>query len=322
MKKVMFILWVLGCVFMPVEVKAVDLKATEALIQSSNYLSSAWKERLIISLKNAYDQGFPASEAQMIISKSLTNKIAPGTINGFMGLALEAYRQQLPLEPILNKIKEGLAKGVAGEMVQRVATEVTMQLRAGKEMVEQVLQKGVKVSDLREKERLIAAITLAQARGMNLKDLQQIIQTPLSHRTTDMITASQLESAVNTAATLTGMGIPTSLGLETVITALEHHYTAPEWNRLEALAGKFKQQGIPYQNLIKLMKSGFTAGQTPADTLQKIDTHMQHMGTRGPGPSPEQPGGSSTGPGRGGSVPGGNRPGMGGMGSMGSQRHR
>ena len=326
-KKRTFILWILGVwqilgLLMPVEAKAADLKPTEALIQSTPYLSSAERDRLITSLQEAHNKGLPGPEAQIIISKSLTREVAPEVINGFLELTIEAYQQQLPVEPILNKMKEGLAKGIEGEGIQRAATGVIKQLRVSKEMVEQAAQRGIKINGLQEKQRFIGAMALAQARGMEPGSLQQIIQTSLSHKDPGLLAVSQLESAVSTAATLKDLGIPTDLGVETVITALDHHYTGPEWDLLEAVAGKFKQQGIPYQNLIKLMESGFTAGQSPANTLRHIDTQMQHMGAKGSGIPPGPHGSGAVGMGSGSSAPGGHRPGMGGMGGMGRQRHR
>jgi hypothetical protein len=315
MKKLIFILWILGLwqmggIIIPIDARAADLTASEDLIDSSSYLSSVGKERLINSLREAHDRGLPPSEAQMIISRSLNRRVTPEVIHGFLELAEGAYRRQLPVEPILNKIKEGLAKGVDETRIQGVARQLSLQLTMGKEMVDQVVQGGVKISNLKERERLIEAMALAQARDMKPKQIQRIIRASLDRKGQTQPSISQLESAINTAATLKDLGIPTNLSINTVVTALDHHYTRAEWNRLEVLSGKFRQEGIPHQHLLELMKTGVTSGQPPGDTLRKIDRRMQHIGEKGTN-SRKTRGGRAIGSGS------GRRPGTGGVGKHG-----
>lgn len=117
------------------------------IIDSYPDISSFQANQLLKAVEEAVQFGISLEDTKEIIQKSLDKKIKAYTIIGIFSLLNELAKDGLPTSPIINKAKEGFAKGVSPDRIILSLKEKSKNLQFAKYLVEEALLEGANIID-------------------------------------------------------------------------------------------------------------------------------------------------------------------------------
>jgi len=124
-----------------------SLQQISEIIDSYPDISSFQADQLLKEAEKAVQFGISLEDAKEIIQKSLEKKIKAYTIIGIFSLLNELAEDGLPTSPIINKAKEGLAKGASSNTINLSIKEESKNLQFAKYLVEQSLSEGADIEN-------------------------------------------------------------------------------------------------------------------------------------------------------------------------------
>jgi len=162
-----------------------SLQQISEIIDSYPDISSFQADRLLKEAEKAIQSGISSEDTQEIIQKSLEKKIKAYTIIGIFFSLNELAEDGLPTSPIINKAKEGLAKGVSSNEINLSIKEESKNLQFAKYLVELSLLEGADIENKGKAIEILASglpynyqedmITDIVKKGiLNQKDIKEI----------------------------------------------------------------------------------------------------------------------------------------------------
>jgi hypothetical protein len=180
------------------------------------------------SARQMIDQGFNPQEVIDLTRQMLANNFGEQQVLQAQVMLMNARRQGLPTEPMLNKAYEGLAKQVKAEAVVQAMEQVRFRNEFATKQV------GVITNDKAKTSRMAAILAESMAAGMHEQDVERIMQT-LRERTRNMAQAHSEELAMQTLMTTRTMARlrmqSKSVG-DSVCQALQRGCSAQEMHRM------------------------------------------------------------------------------------------
>ena len=117
------------------------------IIDSYPEISSFQAKRLLREAEEAVKLGISMEDAKEIIQKSLEKKVNIYTVIDLFSLLSQLEEEGLPTNLIINKAKEGLAKGVSSNEINLSIKEESKNLQFAKYLVEQSLLEGADIEN-------------------------------------------------------------------------------------------------------------------------------------------------------------------------------
>ena len=162
-----------------------SLQQISEIIDSYPDISSFQAGQLLKEAEEAIQSGISSEDIQEIIQKSLEKNIKAYTIIGIFFSLNELTEDGLPTSPIINKTKEGLAKGVSSNEINLSIKEESKNLQFAKYLVEQSLLEGADIENKGKAIEILASglpynyqedmITDIVKKGiLNQKDIKEI----------------------------------------------------------------------------------------------------------------------------------------------------
>ena len=180
------------------------------------------------SARQMVDQGFNPQEVINITQQMLANNFREQQVLQAQIILMNARRQGLPTEPMMNKAYEGLAKQVQAEAVVRAMEQVRSRYQFA------TMQAGIITNDEARRSRMAAILAESMAAGIHEQDAERIMQA-LQERTRDMAPAHSEELAMQTCMTTRTMArlrIQSKSVGDSVCQALQQGYSAQEMHNM------------------------------------------------------------------------------------------
>ncbi|MBA7573508.1 hypothetical protein ES708_15306 [subsurface metagenome] len=127
-----------------------SLKQISEIIDSYPNISSFQANRILKEAEKAVQFGISLEDTKEIIQKSLEKKINIYTVIGIFSLLNELAEDGLPTSSIINKAKEGFAKGVSPDKIILSLEEKSENLQFAKYLVEEAISEGANIKDKNE----------------------------------------------------------------------------------------------------------------------------------------------------------------------------
>ena len=147
------ILLVITCIIYPCIIWAEETETTTPLQQISEIIDSYpdispfQASQLLEEAEKAIQSGISSEDTQEIIQESLEKKMNADSIIDIFSLLNELAEDGLPTSPIINKAKEGFAKGVSPDKIILSLKEKSENLQFAKYLVEEALSEGANIED-------------------------------------------------------------------------------------------------------------------------------------------------------------------------------
>jgi hypothetical protein len=222
---------------------------------------------------------------------------------------LTLARQGMPVEPVVQKLQEGLRKGATQEARERVCEQVEAQVRTAHQYMKQAREAGIKPGDANAERKRVRDMASYMWRGLKEGDMEQL-QTHAQKRLRDgSCTTEDLTAAAEAATRLGEIGVNRERAVLLAGEALQNGYTVREMRQLAWAVMTARTHGASSDNVIDTLERGIRNQHQFARMMQE----MQQQGWMGPA---DQQGGHSPMDNSGGSGYGGRHQdgGAGGMG--------
>jgi len=269
-------------------------------------LSSMATEQLKVSTRQMIRSGINSDETLKMTRLMLENRFREEHVLRAHQIIIEAHKEGLPVEPIMSKVYEGIAKQVKDRNIVQAMEKVRYRYSFAYKQANELTPDKARV-------RLIGNnIAEGLAAGMNDDDAGRVMYR-LQHREEQMTKAQVGDLAVETfgfARDMARLGVSSRSTTDIVCQALQHHYSAKEMTRMRKSFMNHSRNFSP-TTLSERYLDAISRGRS-VENLESLDRVGEGGSSWGPGGS----GGSGSGYGGGGSGMGvgGHRGGSGGRG--------
>ena len=275
-----------------------DLNEIKSVIEKSS-LPRDKKTALYERASVALGAGIPSTDVAVIIKRGISRGANSAALEESLSAVVTAKEKGLPVRPVLDRIEQGLSKGVSSEKLSAVTKQLVVKLSAADGIVDKLRKSGMKGA---EAEKGAAVHTVARALEKSIPD-DPITKVGMKVVKQDS-SLSRFDAAVDSMTFLVEMGMPVDQALRLINKAVDKGYSDKEMFQMEKEMSRMMRDGAKMEDAMKGMDS------------------MMNSGNMGKGMS----GGMSGGPGTGGSPPLHNTPGMGthhggGGPGMGTHKH-
>jgi hypothetical protein len=176
-------------------------------------------------------------------------------VKPLVDLATKAGERGLPPGPLVNKIKEGLAKGVEPARIEPVLREMAGRLETAQETLKELSGRGLVDAGSSGRQRAVEVLAEALARGASPDEVRQIGR--LAQEGKPRLTPDALASGAKSLAVMKEGGVPAREGLSLVADALRQGFRPSE---LADLSRELKRRGregrLPLQAVQDAVKRG------------------------------------------------------------------
>ena len=169
----------------------------------------------------AMNAGVPGEDIEIIVSRSVKRGADAGTINRFLDTSVSAKKEGLPVGPVLDRIEQGLAKGVPVERIAAASERLREKLAVARPVVEALIRDNVKHGTSGEREKAIEATARALEKSISPEELAGIGAAVKSKQGS----LSLFTSAANAATYFAGSGISGKTATRLVHNAVEKGYS-------------------------------------------------------------------------------------------------
>jgi hypothetical protein len=158
---------------LPVEAKYTPkVKKMIRYIDSFDILSDEEKMYLSIAVYKAIEYDVPVKEIKKIIKRSVHQHKDVIKLAEVIEMLAEAKEKRLPLQPLINKIKEGIAKKIPMKKIKTVLRKEIELLRRIQKLINYAINEGLIVKD---KKRAVITIAEKIERGVPPEYIRELL---------------------------------------------------------------------------------------------------------------------------------------------------
>lgn len=132
---------------------------------------SDFQKRMIFnSAREAINRGISVDDTVSILQGSIENEVDPYNVKKFFDTVISAKEEGISEQPLLNKVKEGLAKNVEERLIVSALTQKSENMKVVRNMIEEAqIENG-------DPEEMIDILADSLANGVPLSALSRILQ--------------------------------------------------------------------------------------------------------------------------------------------------
>ncbi len=232
------------------------LDAINGILQSSS-LSKAEQADVHAKAAVAINSGVPAEDVEIIVSRAVQRGADAGTISRFIDAGLSAKREGVPVAPVLDRIEQGLSKGVPLERIVVAARHLSEKLVVAQPIVDDLIRGGVKARGKEEREAAIEAAARALEKSVPAEDLKGM-GTAVHDRKGPL---RLFTSAANTAAYFAGSGMSVKTSSHLVRNAVEQGYAERDLDGMvKQMAEEMRQGKRPEDAAMRMERENMQGG--------------------------------------------------------------
>jgi hypothetical protein len=190
---------------------------------------------------------------------------SPEDINPLLEQVNKAGERGLPVEPLANKVKEGLAKGIEPKRIDPVLRQMTSRLESAHEALEEAKGRGMAEGN---RQRALETMAEAFARGATVDEVRELSR--LSQEGRHKATQEELAAGAKSLAVMKEGRIPSKDGTALVGEGIKQGYRPSE---LLDLSREVKRRGSDFEEgraSLKALREQVSRGER-SDRLFKDD---------------------------------------------------
>jgi len=232
------------------------LDSISRILQSSS-LSKAEQTDVHSRAAAAINAGVPAEDVEIIVSRSVRRGADAGTINRFLDTGISTRQKGLPVAPVLDRIEQGLSKGVPFDRIATAAQQLASKTAAAQPIVDDLIRGGVKPKQKNEREAAIEATARALEKSVPPEDLKKMGDAVRERKGPLPL----FTSAANTAAYFAGSGMSAKTSSGLVQNAVENGYSERDMDSMARQISDQMMHGMrPEDAAMQMQRQGMQGG--------------------------------------------------------------
>jgi hypothetical protein len=209
-------------------------------------LTGEEKKVLGDQVRAALRAGVPAEDVEIIVTRSIARGAGAATLGRFLDTAAQVARQGLPVRPVLDRIEQGLSKGVPPERIDAAGKRLADGLANAKPLVDGLLQNGLPAGTGGAKDAALESVARAGEQSLSAGTMQALGETIRAQGQS----LDQFERAVRTLSFLAGNGMPADAAERVVRSSIERGITEQDYGRIERKVSDMVSQGRSMDEIV------------------------------------------------------------------------
>ncbi len=148
----------------------------------------------------AMNAGVPGEDVEIIVSRSVGRGADAGAINRFLDTGLSAKKEGLSARPVLDRIEQGLSKGVPTERIVAASRRLAEKIATAQPLVDALIRDGMTPRRNNEREAAIESAARALEKSMDAHDIRAMGAAVRSQRGSLLLFSSAMDTAAYFAA--------------------------------------------------------------------------------------------------------------------------
>lgn len=242
--------------------------------------SSLPQEKKIMLIKHsneAVNIGIPSSDVLAIVRRGLSRGWDSEAIEESVSLAIRAKKQNLPVRPVLDRIEQGLSKGIPFERVSKATNGLIEKLSTADKIVDNIIRGGLKAGKGSERSEAVSTVAMALERSVS----NEVITKTGMKLGRGNYSISRFEAAIGTMTVFVEMGMPVEHSSRLINKALDKGYSETDMMMMEREMSKAIKEGRKVEDAMRMMESMIDMGY-PGQWHRGMGGQM-HPGTGGTG---------------------------------------
>jgi hypothetical protein len=242
-------------------------------------LGTAVSETVRENIRQMVSVGIPEAQALQMVRTMARNRFSEQNMIRAQKTVIETQAKGLPVEPVMNKAMEGLAKGVAADNIVRAMEQVQQRYAIASRHAAAITENEP------QRQRLRNTVADCLSAGITNGDLNRLM-TQLQQQTRQLA-RNQIDAyalaTLQAARTMARMSVASTAATDVVCQALRQRYTAQEMRQLNQ---QFMAQAMDMSpNRVANQYAQAIAKGQRGDSLGKSGAGGQTGGPGGPGGS-------------------------------------
>lgn len=205
----------------------------------------------------AINIGVPGEDVEIIVLRAVGRGTDPGAINRFLDAGISAKKEGLPVRPVLDRIEQGLSKGVPSDRIAAASERLAEKLATAQPIVDSLIRDGVNPGRSNNREDAIESTARALEKSMNPQDVEAMGAAVRGQRGSLPL----FTSAVDTATYFTGNGMTSKKASQLVRHAIEKGYSERDLDGMVKIMDDEMKQGASAADIEKKMERGNMQGE-------------------------------------------------------------
>jgi hypothetical protein len=253
------------------------LEDARATVEKSR-LSREAKSGILAKADRAVAAGIPAEDVSIIITRGLAQGAESRHVEGFLEIATRAKEQNLPIRPVLDRMEQGLAKGVPAEKIAGATQRLSENLSTARPIVSKLETGGIRATGAKGSDHAVETVARALEKSIP-QDAVMKTGEKVKERNGSM---GLFNRAVDTMTTFVGSGMTAGEAAKMVHTAVDKGYSERELGAMERYMVNELRKNRPMSEVVSNMNSRMERGEMMHD--------MQEMSGAGSMRSPNSGG--------------------------------
>ena len=255
------------------------------------------------AVREAKEAGIDESSLNSLLILGYEKRVDPASMVNLVRILAQAQRENIPLQPFVSKIKEGMAKNVPGPRIEQVVMRKIDDYRFVRSAVNDFMQKYGQRTPIPDE--LIVRLTETLYCGLSRDDVRRVMEQAPS------APLPALTRGAEVLASLKQINFEPKLSDQIVFKGLNQNYFNSEQRDFVRVIAVAKEKGVSDGQIAAAALSAMEGKGSASNLSSQLGVTAQDLGHHG-GP---QVGSGASGPGMGSSS--GMGAGMGGSGGMG-----
>lgn len=133
-----------------------QLEQLRNILDSSSAYSAFQTSMLLKSAQNLIESGILFEDTKIILENSAEKSLDAYSIKKIFDVILETRQENLPTEPLINKVNEGFAKNIDKAIIISVISTKAENLRKATEILNEAQQEGLEINGGEEMVKILA----------------------------------------------------------------------------------------------------------------------------------------------------------------------
>jgi hypothetical protein len=192
-------------------------------------LTKEAKREILTKADRAVKAGIPPEDATIIITRGLRQGADSKIIAGFLETTTRVKEQNLPVRLVLDRIEQGLSKGVPAGRISGVVQRLAESLASALTIVDTVIRDGTKPARPGGREEAIETVARALEKSIP-EDTVMRTGTKVREQKGSL---SLFDKATDTMTYFVGNGMPVGKASQLVHTAMDRGYSEKDMEKME-----------------------------------------------------------------------------------------
>jgi hypothetical protein len=227
-------------------------RARVAVEQST--LAGEEKQLILKAGDRAVAAGVPEDDAAVIISRGLEQGAGAVRTAEFLETAAQVQEQGLPVRLVLDRIEQGLSKGVPPERIAAVVQRLSGNLADARPLVQKMEKSGL--ADGGGSDDAVETVARALERSITGEAIERTGDTVRQQKGSMAL----FNRAVDTMTTFVGNGMPADHASRIIHTAMDRGYSERDLETMERYMVSELRQNRPVKDIVSGMETRMERG--------------------------------------------------------------